>query len=431
MTAIVIMFVAVLWRRDGSPPYLDVGVVCVAVTFIYLAYPLLAFLLAGLEWSEISDNRFLVYMATPVEFAQVAWWGTAYLVCLGATYIAVRKYPAVGGNVRLEIPDRTIVTAMVALFVLIFVYVQVIQIAFNVDLNPTYGTREDVRTAAQLPLVLMQVTQKFVGIGIVLQFALILLLVNKFDDPAWRWTLILWATVQVITIILVFGARSSMVFFALAWLLAHQRLRRPLTPAALVSVGVAILGGALLYGLARDIGGHAQAADSPFSANTEFQALYATAYDLLRMRETGTLGELPWQLYLADLLRLIPQQLLPFEKIDPGEWYLDLLGLRGSRLGFMFGVTAEAAVGLGLGEMALRGCIVGLCFGLIHNWYCRNATRFWPTLFYLWLCVWSYYTYRASTFYLLAHVLFAFIPTLVFAKLVSMRKGAVGTVLAR
>lgn len=424
LTCIIAISLVALWQRDGSPPYFDLGVVCQIITFIYLAYPLLAFLLAGLEWSDISDNRFLVYKASIGEFAQVAWWGTVYLFSLCLAYYVVRREPSVTGGARLEMPSQAQIGFLFVAYLLIFLYIQAVQIIFDVDLNPTYGG--DVRLVNQLPLFMQQITNKIYGIGIVFQFALILLLVSEFDDVVWRWTLILWAGLQVVTVIVIFGARSSMVFFVLAWLLAHQRLRTPLKPIALALTGAALVAGVLLYGLARDLGGRSTPADSVFSANTEFQALYATAYDLLRLRETGMLSDLPWQLYFADFLRLIPQQVLPFAKIDPGDWYLDILGLRGSGMGFMFGVTSEAAIGFGIAEMAVRGVIVGVCFGLIHNWYYRNARSFWATVFYLWLCVWSYYTYRASTFYLLAHVVFVFVPAYLLARIFSFRRRARG-----
>ena len=411
------VMLAMLWQRDGAPPYFDLGVVCVAVTFVYLAYPLGAFLLAGMEWTDLSDNRLLAHKATPVEYAQVGWWGAVYLFTLAATYLFARKSPTVGESVPLQVPSRRAIVLMAWAYAFIFIYLQVIQIVFQVDLNPTYGS--NVRTVDALPLIMQQITNKLSHIGIVLQFALILLLVQHADYPMWRWTLRLWAVLQIMVVILVFGSRSSVIFFILAWLLAHQRLRHRLRPLVLLGVGLAIVAAALLYGLARDMGGRAEPGDSVFSANNEFQALYGTSFDLIRLRDTGMLSDVPWQLYFADLLRLIPQQLLPFEKVDPGDWYLGVLGIRGEGVGLMFGVTSEAALGLGIFEMILRGIAVGFIFATIHNWYTRNASRFWPTLFYLWLCVWSYYTYRASSFYLLAHVLFVFLPAYLGIKLLS------------
>lgn len=409
--ATVIALLAVLWQRDGAPPYVDLGLTCVVVTAIYLAYPLIALLASGLTWSELSDNRLTAFQATPALFAKVGWWGAIYLACLAAAYALVRGQRAVTYTTPLEEPGRTATIVTVASYTIVLLYTQLVQIVFDIDLNPSYGS--ELQAVRSLPLWIEQVTGKMLGIGVVLQVALILLLVNRSDEAIWQWVLWAWAAVLVVTLLTVFGSRSSVVFFVFIWLLAHQRLRRPLSPVALAGVGVSLLAAVLLYGFARDIGEMGQESDA-FSAANEFQALYATAYHILLMRDAGMLADAPWQLYIADFIRPIPQQLLPFDKVDPGEWYLDLLGLRGQGVGFMFGVVSEAAVGFGALEIAVRGMIVGAVLALIHNWYARNAARFWPTVFYLWLCVWSYYTYRASSFYLLGHVLTMFLPIYLF-----------------
>jgi hypothetical protein len=79
----------------------------------------------------------------------------------------------------------------------------------------------------------------------------------------------------------------------------------------------------------------------------------------------------------------------------------------------MFGVIAQAIVGFGLLELVLRGALVGLLFAWAQRWYTRRAARFLPTLVYVWLCVWSYYTFRASTFYLLSPIIYRLLPVVV------------------
>ncbi len=417
IVAIPALLIAALWKRDELPPYFDIGVFCVVVTSIYLSYPLLAFLVSGLAWTPLSDSRLVAYAATPSEFARVGWWGALYLLSLATTYALVRRHPAANVATGLVVPNKRTILSMVVLFLAILIYVQLLQVVYGVDLNPTYGSEGP--TGASLPLFVQQVTGKLVGIGIVLEFGLILLLVSRSDSPVWCWTLRAWAVFTVLSALAVLGARSSVIFFLLAWLLAHQRLRRPLRPLLLIAVAGAVMAGAVLYGIVRDVGSQADTILVAASAGGEFQAMYGTAYNLIMLRDTGGLPDIPWGLYLADLLRLIPQQILPFEKMDPSEWYLELIGARDSDVGLMFGVISEAAIGLGAIEMVLRGIVLGLVFGEMHNWYSRHASRFWPTLFYLWLCVWSYYTYRASTFYLLGHVVFIFVPAYVLVRFVS------------
>ena len=107
----------------------------------------------------------------------------------------------------------------------------------------------------------------------------------------------------------------------------------------------------------------------------------------------------------------VPQQLLPIKKIDPSEWYLGVKGIN-DQTGYMFGVIAQSVIGFGLLELALRGAVLGVIFAAAGRWYTRRSSRFLPTLFYVWLCVWSYYTFRASTFYLLSPIIYRVLPAL-------------------
>lgn len=113
----------------------------------------------------------------------------------------------------------------------------------------------------------------------------------------------------------------------------------------------------------------------------------------------------------SGFLMPVPQQLLPIEKIEPSQWYLDLRGFD-DRTGYMFRVVAQSVIGFGLLELALRGALVGVLFAGMQRWYVRRSSRFLPTLGYVWLCVWSYYTIRASTFYLLSPILYRVLPAI-------------------
>jgi len=408
LLTIAVALMALLWKRDGSPPYFDLGLFCVVVTGVYLTYPLVAFLFSGLVWTELSDNRLAVYSPTPSEFAIIGWWGVVYLASLATTYAVVRRCPAANLRSKFLPPKKGTIIAMAVLFILAFLFAQTMQVMFGVDANPTYGP--EGAPVSNAPLFVQQILGKIYGASVILQFGLILLLVRRSGLLICRWTLWIWAALQVASVLLIFGARSQAVFFLVAWLLAQQRLRMPLRPLIFLIISLSILGGALVYGLVRGLGSQADTVQAVFSATGEFQSVYGTAYNLIYLRDTGGLPQIPWHMYIADLLRLFPQQLLPFNKVDPSEWYLDLIGQRGTGVGFTFGVLSEAAVGFGPVELALRGVALGYIFGKIHNWYSRNASAFWPTLFYLWFCVRSYYTYRVSTFYLVGEFVLTYIP---------------------
>jgi hypothetical protein len=52
----------------------------------------------------------------------------------------------------------------------------------------------------------------------------------------------------------------------------------------------------------------------------------------------------------------------------------------------------------------------------LHRWYVRHALHFWPTLLYLFVSIWTYYSVRASSFYFLYFLLYHFLPVMLAAK---------------
>jgi hypothetical protein len=175
----------------------------------------------------------------------------------------------------------------------------------------------------------------------------------------------------------------------------------------------------LAYGFARDLASARYLAiqGSYWSAQNEFQTLMGTAYDIQMRAATGVLQPIPWQLHAADLLRLIPSQLLPFPKVEPSDWYLGHFGAASRGTGLMFGVVAQAIVGFGLIELIGRGVLLGVLLGLLRRAYLLRADSFWWSVFYACVCVWSYYTFRASTFYFVYFVLYHFVPVVLAMKI--------------
>jgi hypothetical protein len=178
-----------------------------------------------------------------------------------------------------------------------------------------------------------------------------------------------------------------------------------------------------VFGFIRDV--HSLDIDAPngierISANNEFSGLYATAYDVAQRHNDGRLSKVPWQLYLNDLLLMVPSQLLPFEKVEPSEWYMDQIGLRDTGAGFMWSVISQAEVGFGIPELILRGAVLGILFAYLHRWYIRRSDSWIVTGFYVFMCLMSYYTFRATTFFFLVFIEYWFLGSLLFIYVLSM-----------
>ncbi len=108
---------------------------------------------------------------------------------------------------------------------------------------------------------------------------------------------------------------------------------------------------------------------------------------------------------------VIPSQFLPFEKLDPSLWYIDVMGDR-SGIGFMFGILSQAALGWGWIELVFRGLLLGLILAGIHRSYARHQGSFWSTALYMFILVWLFYSVRSTMLYWTYFVLYSFVPTM-------------------
>jgi hypothetical protein len=191
---------------------------------------------------------------------------------------------------------------------------------------------------------------------------------------------------------------------------------KPLTMKFLITSGAMLLAVFIFLGLYRsyfdvaDMQADLSSGNAGiFSVRNEFQSLLGTAYDVHRRKEAG--AYLPWYLYINDFITILPpQQLMPFEKVAASEWYLREIGLSKTGLGLMWGVISQSIVGLDWLELALRGAILGYILARFHRWYLKHQSGFLETLLYMFLCLKVYYTFRDTTFSLLANLVWEVIP---------------------
>ena len=307
---------------------------------------------------------------------------------------------------------------VVWLFLVLLTYFAWLWVWFGVTYTPSYRDVElgQVGLARDLPYVLQQISHNAHGILSILKLCAIAFLMHRWSSMPARVVLIAWLAAEIAATVLRMGARTETVVLLLGAVLLYHRIVRPLD-FKLIAVGApALVCAALLFGFARDFtrGGNSVVTGSYWAAANEFQTLLGTGFDLHKRREAGTLENPPWQVYAADALRLVPSQMLGVQKIEPSDWYLEQLGVTTPGIGMMFGVMGQAAIGHGTMELLFRGSLLGLLFALAHRAYARRARGFWVTMLYLYLCLWSYYTIRASSFYFVYVIVYRFLPTMLF-----------------
>jgi hypothetical protein len=207
----------------------------------------------------------------------------------------------------------------------------------------------------------------------------------------------------------------------------YHRFVRPLGVGRVVTAGGAIFACFFIFGVMRgqmsvvanieNLQTMAYYSKIIFSLANEFQTLFAGAYDLYWMKEHGIIENVPLQFFFYDVVMLIPQQLLPFVKIDIQNWYREL-SINPSY--FMYNPVAQSVLGFGWVDLIVRGALLGLTFAWLRRWYLRNGDNFWKTLLYCFLIIESYYTIRSTPFYNVAHlVIYVFVPLYLLVRLLA------------
>ena len=464
--SITLLFFITLVKKSGESPLFEIGNVIIVVSALYSAAPAIGFWVSGMTWNELSDVRLRLIGPGPREFGAFMWRNVVYLLCLAFAYLVARgagknecanslqKDAQVSSNdseqrhgrPRLVVSNSLTVLSAVPRCTKAFSFyrkreqfrlrvsscpgfmvpllILLISRAFSASISMYYGFYGQDRLSAVvmsrgIPYFLQQVSHNVASIGFVASLCLVVLMFAKWDSKKVLGILAVWFVAYMWLWSRKLGARSeivALVFCAAACF--HKWIRNIILVEALVGGAVAVL--VLNYmgclrdglswtelGLVRFLGG----------AN-EFQSVFANAYDLYTRKLTIGL-DVPWQVYLNDVLALIPSQVLPFAKVGPDVWYTDLLGLRDTGAGRGFGVLSQAIIGGDWLELIVRGIVVGWVAARVHRWYEPRSSEFWPTLLYILVSYWSFYTYRVTTFHIVYKVIYNFLPFMLIVKWLS------------
>lgn len=417
--------VLVIWlyrnlrHRDQTIPVFDVGMFCALITLLYSVYPLVNYWVGGFDFGIFGDGRLNTYKPSPSEIGFFHLRHVLYLFFFVLFYSMFRGTGViVAGSINK--PSRSTTQIVVATFILLMSYFWLLQIATGLNFNHGYDSNavgEKLAAAASAPLVLSQISGKLAGISTVFKLALLCIVINRCKQRKWLIILFVWIAAEIIQMVAIKGARAGTFIFILAAFLLYHRIVKPFSMGFLISSGFLLFAFFSFQGLYRSFDDisimqleYLQAGVGYLSGtNNEFQSMLGTAYDVFQRKNEG--ADIPWNLYLNDVMGILPpQQLLPFEKVDGPEWYLRELGISGTGQGYMWGVISQSIVGLDWIEVSLRGAILGYFLARFHRWYVNNQSGFFETLFYLYICLNIYNTFRNSTGSILSFIAWEVLP---------------------
>ncbi len=388
----------VLWyliRVEQQIPVFDVGFILICVTILYCAYPLFAFVMTDFQWSIISDNRMRAYKPSSSELANFSLHHLTYIAGLVFGYLVLRKR-----SVRLiDLPQKVEISTL-SIFIIVFLYVAIV----------TYFQILGLLKPIELPYIVLQINNNLSSIKFILSIALMYYGLCHWHNKWLRTAVIIYLLCQVYFTLSGQHGRTYLFLTLIAAVMLYHRLVSSLTFSKAFYLFVFALILFIFVGYKKANIFYYFGEYSMWSATNEFTSLFGTAYDLY-MREEVT--EIPASLHLNDFLLLIPSQLLNFEKWSTSQWYLEVIGLRGTGVGMMFGVISQGIIGGGILELLLRGLFLGAAVAIFHNWYVRKAGLFWMNIAYVFIAVRIYYTYRAGTGYIFYYIIYQLIPCVI------------------
>jgi hypothetical protein len=414
---VAVFYVAVLVSRDGKLPVFEAATLFVAATAAYTIIPLVQFLMGGMMAGPWGDPRLYVWEPTPQEFGGFAWRHVVLLCSFVFPYLLVRG--------RRLYPLRDVYVPGRELFVSLVLWIAIVSLFFFTlewYIGPQVSVYEGGTGAEsrQLPHFVLQFANVLSIVRFTMKQCLVVMLVARWQRRLWRFVLFGWLAFEVVHVVVRMQGRTPAVLLLLTAIVSYHRLVKPLRVGRAAVIAAVVLIAILGYGAMRDI--HEVGVDrrSVWGSPTEFQILYGTAYDIHMKKKMGELPPVPPQLYFFDFYRIIPSQLLPFYKWDPSDWYLGVIGLSDSGVGLMFGFIAQAELGRGFIEVAIRGMLLGLFYAFAHRTYHRYSISFWGTIAYLFLLSWSYFAFRSTSFDILYRFVYYFVPTVLLVSLLTL-----------
>lgn len=432
--SIAFFFWQTLCHRRGEIPLADAGTLTVLATAFYTVIPPLQFWLSGMQHTTLSAWQLYILAPSPREFAALTWWYVVYLLCFVLGYL-VFDTKTKRSTVIPRPPDQATIMSLLLLFMILSGTMFAIRSFYGIDLYGVYDIEKmyvAYETLLNMPLAFRQFYGIIGhnGVLLIIKLAILIIVFLNWKKNVYRLSFYVWIFTLVVSNILWMGARTDFVLMSIASAILYHRFVKPLKPVPILLGGTGLLVLFLMIGLMRgsanidtnleNFSDIRQSSQTIFSTSNEFDALFGGNYDLLQMKQTGILGEVPLQFRLYDLVMLIPQQILPYEKLDVQEWYVSRSHIPGF---FMFNPISQSIIGFGWVELIFRGLFLGFLFAKLRAWYVRRDSSFWPTLLYFYLVIISYYTIRGTALYMLfASVLFRFIPLYLIVRLLANRK---------
>ena len=397
-----VMGITLLWRLtldELKLPLFNIGFILIFITIIYSVYPVFSYWMSDFQWTAISDQRMRSYKVTSSDMASFSLFHLSYIFAMIVGFLTIMKSSRLIFLHKAPLPpskvSKKIIFSLFTLYILILIWFK-------------FSSLSGISSA----YIAQQIAHNLASVKFVIVVALFYVITLRWHKPQWRYLGLVFIFYNLILVLMQESGRTHFILLFIAFLMFyHKNVREFSFKFAFVLFSV-LLAAFIMWGYVKtnlilSVQGY-----SLWSGSNEFTSLFGTAYDLHIRREMGILPEVPLYVRYIDIVLSIPSQFLSSFKWDGPQWYLEVIGLRGTGVGMMFGVISQGVIGYGIFELLVRGLITGILLGLLHNWYRKKSHLFWPNVIYVFIAVRSYYTYRAGTGYIFYDIFYQLIPAM-------------------
>ena len=382
---------------NNAADFFDLGTLFVSIAFVYTFVPL-----ANFAWHDgafsAADARMMMLQPAPDFVTRVGWHYLVFMAGFVAVYLRFQRQKQGSSTARPNPPRGDFLFWMIAVYALC----QIVMIALKVHYGLGADTYlESYRVYQDVPVFLQQGMGWLTGFSRIVEIGILACFFSRYQ----RHRVAVWAWIGVIGVatFLRLHARTDLMIVIGSSVFLYHAFVRQVRLGRLVVVGLVTIASFQALGVLRGLGGDLDAMGTHelLNSGSEFEAIFGNSVHILTMRENGQqlLPRYSW--YLSELSILIPQQLLPFTKIDPATWYVRAFFPRYAAMGggFAWGSIAQSIVGFGLVEAALRGVLLGAVLAKI-DWFLRSRwARFEYVVVYAWMMATLYMSMRNVTFY--------------------------------
>lgn len=408
------MMQRVLRQRQTSPlpRPLDLGLIVVSIGVLYAVMPLFGIRLANWGVGALADERFSGRVPDLDDVATVGAMYLAFVAGIAWAYLRTLAGSRVEQPSVVQSPRTRDVAVAFMLLGGIKLTVLLTRLALGIQTAEDYlGSYLEL---SDQPLIVRQL-YGLLSASELPASVLAIVIATAYSRRLRRWVGVI-VVLQIVLATMGGGSRTLAFSSALAYAVACSQFDPTLKFSSIVAASIAGLLLFLAGGALRQATIASEEVPSLYILQGgEFLSVFLNSLDLLDRLKDIDIGPLRVGLYLVDLLRFVPQQIIGDLKLDPASFYVSTFypDFADAGGGLAFGAIAEATLGFGIPEALVRGLLLGYLLARVRIACVRHRLSLIQAFVYTWFVVTAYQAVRDTTLSVFPRFFFQVVPLLV------------------